>query len=114
MKLYQSVGPNPRVATMFVAEKGITVERVFVDIQAGENRQPDYLARNPAGGTPCLTIDDGSSIAESLAICEYLEEIHPSPPLIGLNAKDRAHTRMTMRAIDQNIVVPMANGFWSA
>ncbi len=114
MKLYQSVGPNPRVATMFIAEKGLTIERVFVDIQKGENRQPDYMARNPAGGTPCLTLDDGSSIGDSLAICDYLDETHPSPPLIGMNAKDRAHTRMMLRTVDQNVVVPMVNGFRSA
>ncbi len=114
MKLYQSIGPNPRVVTMFVAEKGLTIERDFVDIQAGENRQPAYLAKNPAGGTPCLEIDNGRFIAESVAICEYLEEHHPSPPLIGLNAEDRAMTRMAVRAIDQSVVVPMTNGFRSA
>jgi glutathione S-transferase len=114
MKLYQSIGPNPRVTTMFIAEKGLTIERVFVDIQAGENRQPDYLAKNPAGGTPALELDNGHFLAESVAICEYLEEVHPSPPLIGLNAEDRAITRMTVRSVDQNIVVPMVNGFRSA
>jgi glutathione S-transferase len=114
MKLYQSVGPNPRVATMFIAEKGITVERSYVDIQAGENRQADYLAKNPAGGTPCLELDNGHYIAESLAICEFLEEHHPSPPLIGMNAYERAQARMMIRSIDQNVVVPMSNGFRSA
>lgn len=114
MKLYQSIGPNPRVATMYVAEKGLTIERVFVDIQAGENRQTAYLARNPAGGTPCLEFDGGGHIGESIAICEYLEELHPSPPLIGSNAEDRARTRMTIRSIDQNVIVPMSNGFRSA
>jgi glutathione S-transferase len=114
VKLYQSVGPNPRVATMFVAEKGITIERVFVDIQGGENRQSDYLARNPAGGTPCLELDGGGHLAESIAICEYLEERHPSPPLIGSNAEERAQTRMMVRSIDQTVVVPMTNGFRSA
>ena len=72
MKLYQSVGPNPRVVTMYIAEKGISVDRVFLDIQAGENRQPAYLAINPHGGTPSLELDDGSHLSESLAICEYL------------------------------------------
>ena len=114
MKLYQSVGPNPRVATMFIAEKGITVERVFVDIQASENRQANYLAKNPAGGTPCLELDTGSFIFESTVICEFLEDHHPSPPLIGLNAVDRAQTRMMLRRVDQTIVVPMSNGFRSA
>ncbi len=114
MKLFQSVGPNPRVVTMFIAEKGVTIERQFVDIQAGENRQAAYLAKNPVGGTPCLETDDGRYIAESLAICEYLEERFPSPPLVGLTPEDRAMTRMTMRNIDQSIIVPMSNGFRSA
>lgn len=114
MRLFQSVGPNPRVATMFIAEKGVTIERVMVDIMKGENRKRDYLARNPAGGSPCLELDDGSVLPESLAICEYLEERHPSPPLIGANAEDRARTRAAVRLIDQQIVVPMTNGFRSA
>ncbi|MGL5838017.1 MAG: glutathione S-transferase family protein [Sphingorhabdus sp.] len=114
MKLYQSVGPNPRVATMFIAEKGVTIERVMLDIMAGENRQGDYLTKNPRGGSPCLELDDGSFLDESVAICEYLEEKYPSPPLIGLNAEDRAHTRAALRWVDQQVVVPMTNGFRSA
>ena len=114
MRLYQSVGPNPRVVTMFIAEKAIAVERAFIDILAGENRQPDYLAKNPAGGSPCLKLDDGSFVAESLAICEYLEELTPASPLIGTTAQERAFARAAMRAIDQNVVVPMTNGFRSA
>jgi glutathione S-transferase len=99
---------------MFIAEKGVTIERVMLDIIQGENRQPEHLARNPAGGSPCLELDDGSFLPESVAICEYLEEKHPSPPLIGLNAEDRAQTRATLRWVDQQIVVPMTNGFRSA
>ena len=114
MKLYQSVGPNPRVATMYIAEKGIAIERVFVDIQAGENRQPAYLAINPQGSTPALKLDDGSCLAESIAICEYLEELHPANPLIGATPQERAATRMMTRWVDQQIVVPMSNGFRSA
>lgn len=114
MRLYQSVGPNPRVVTMFVAEKGITIERVYLDIQGGENRQPGFLAKNPRGGSPCLELDDGSFLDESVAICEYLEERHPSPPLVGSNAEQRARTRAALRWVDQQIVVPMTNGFRSA
>jgi glutathione S-transferase len=114
MKLYQSVGPNPRVATMFIAEKSVTIERVMLDIMAGENRQDDYLTKNPRGGSPCLELDDGSFLDESVAICEYLEEIFPSPPLVGSNAAERAQTRAASRWVDQQIVVPMTNGFRSA
>ena len=114
MRLYQSVGPNPRVVTMFLAEKGIAVERTFVDIMTGENRQPPFLARNPAGHTPLLELDDGSHLAESLAICEYLEELNPAPPLIGSSASERAQTRALLRKIDQTVVVPMTIGFRGA
>lgn len=114
MRLFQSVGPNPRVATMFIAEKGVTIERVYLDIQAGENRQDEFLAKNPRGGSPCLQFDDGRYLDESIAICEYLEERFPSPPLIGSNAEERAQTRAAVRWIDQQIVVPMTNGFRSA
>lgn len=114
MRLYQSVGPNPRVVTMFLAEKGLAVERTFVDIITGENRQPPFLARNPAGHTPLLELDDGSHLAESLAICEYLEELNPAPPLIGSSASERAQTRALLREIDQTVVVPMTIGFRGA
>lgn len=114
MRLYQSVGPNPRVVTMFLAEKGIAVERTFVDIITGENRQPTFMARNPAGHTPLLELDDGSHLAESLAICEYLEELNPAPPLIGSSASERAQTRALLREIDQTVVVPMTIGFRGA
>lgn len=111
MKLYQSIGPNPRVVTMFIAEKGIAVPRHFIDIMASENRQPAYLAKNPAGGVPLLETDNGSFIAESLAICEYLEELHGTPALIGDTAERRAAARAVIRSVDQTIVVPMTNGF---
>ena len=114
MRLYQSIGPNPRVVTMYLAEKGIALERVYVDIVAGENRQPDFLAKNPAGGSPCLGLDDGSFLADSLAICEYLEELHPASPLLGTDPAQRAATRAMLRTVDQNVVVPMTNGFRSA
>jgi glutathione S-transferase len=114
MKLYQSVGPNPRVVTMYIAEKGISIDRVFLDIQAGENRQPSYLAINPHGGTPSLELDDGSHLSESLAICEYLEETQSGPSLIGTTPAERAATRAMTRWIDQMVVVPMGSGFRSA
>ena len=83
MKLYTGIGPNPRVVHICLAEKAIDIERISVDLMAGENRQQAHLARNPAGQLPCLELDDGSTIAEITAICEYLDEKHPSPPLVG-------------------------------
>jgi glutathione S-transferase len=111
MKLYTSIGPNPRVVKMFMAEKGLDVERIEVDLRAGENRREPYLAINPAGQTPALELDGGARITEIIAICEYLEEITPNPPLIGTTAEERAHTRMWMRRVDIKVAEPMANGF---
>ena len=114
MKFYNSIGPNPRVVKMFMAEKGIALPRVEVDLLGGENRQAAHLGRNPSGQTPTLELDTGDFIAEITAICEYLEEKHPTPPLIGASAEERAVTRMWTRRIDLQIAEPMLNGFRSA
>jgi len=114
MKLTTSFGPNPAVVTLFIAAKGLTVPTETIDIIAGENRQPGYLAKNPFGGTPLLELDDGTCLSESIAICEYLEELHPSPPLIGATAEARAVTRMWVRRIDLGYVQPMVAGFRGA
>ena len=114
MKLYDSIGPNPCVVKMFMAEKGVDVPRVTVDLMAGENRQPAHVVRNPGGQMPTLELDDGRYLAEVTAICEYLEEKYPSPPLIGTNAEERAMTRMWTRRVDLYIVEPMLNGFRAA
>jgi glutathione S-transferase len=111
MKYYNSAGPNPRVVNMFLAEKGVTLARERIDLKQGENRQPAYLARNPAGQTPALELDNGVVIAEVTAICEYLDETYPNPPLIGTSPEERAATRMWTRRIDLAIVEPLANGF---
>jgi len=114
MKLHDSVGPNPHVVRMFAAEKGIDLPRITVDLRGGENRTPDYVAKNPAGQTPCLELPDGTFLSEITVICEYLEELHPAPPLIGTTALERAETRMWTRRIDLGIVEPLSNGFRAA
>jgi glutathione S-transferase len=114
MKFYNSIGPNPRVVKMFMAEKGIDIPRVEVDLRAGENRQPAHLARNPGGQMPTLELDDGRYLAEVTAICEDLEELHPTPVLIGATPEERAMTRMWTRRVDLYIVEPMLNGFRAA
>ncbi len=111
MKLYTGIGPNPRTVEIFLAEKGLDLPRETVDLLAGENRRPPHTDRNPAGQIPCLELDDGSYLSEITAICEYLEELHPQPPLIGTTPEERARTRMWTRRIDLNIVEPLANGF---
>lgn len=114
MKFYNSIGPNPRVVKMFMAEKGIDIPRVEVDLLAGENRQAAHMSRNPSGQTPALELDDGSFLAEVTVICEYLDEKHPNPPLIGATAEERAVTRMWTRRVDLQIAEPMLNGFRAA
>lgn len=114
MKLYSSIGPNPRLVRLFAAAKGLSLPLVEVDIMAGENRQSDFLKINPTGTTPVLELDEGKRIAETTAICEYLEELHPEPRLIGATASERARTRMWWRRVDQMIVQPMTAGFRGA
>ena len=111
MQFYNSVGPNPRVVRMFMAERGITIPTTDVDLRGGENREAAYMAKNPIGQLPCLELDDGSVLAEITVICEYLDEITAGMSLIGANAQERAETRMWVRRLDLNIIEPMANGF---
>lgn len=98
MRFFNSVGPNPRVVSLFMAEKGVAIPEVTVDIRGGENRRAPYNeAVNPAGQTPALELDDGTILTEITAICEYLDELHPTPPLIGTTRQERAETRTTRR-----------------
>jgi len=111
MKLYQSIGPNPRVVLMFLEEKGAVIDRTFVDIMKGENRSPDFVAKNPFGQVPLLEMDNGSYLSESTAICGYIEEKFPAPALIGSTAEERAVTNMLIRRLDYDVVAPMTTGF---
>ena len=111
MKLYDSVGPNPRIVRMFMAEKGIEMPKQAVDLRKGENREAEHLKRNPHGQMPTLELDDGSYLSEITAICEYLEEKKPSPPMIGSTPEERAECRMWTRRVDLNICEMLANGF---
>ncbi|HEY2033428.1 MAG TPA: glutathione S-transferase family protein [Rhizomicrobium sp.] len=111
MKFYNSIGPNPRVVRMFMAEKGITIPSEDVDLMKGENRREPYLQKNSIGQMPALELDNGHCVTEITAICEYLEDTHPNPPLIGDNAEKKAETRKWTRRIDLNICEPIVNGF---
>ena len=111
MKLYNSLGPNPRLVRMFAQEKKLDLATEEVDIMGGENRQPAYLEKNPGGQLPALELDDGAVLAETVVICEYLEELHPEPALIGATPEERAHTRMWTRRIEAKIVQPLTDGF---
>jgi glutathione S-transferase len=111
MKIYESFGPNPRALRMFLLEKNLTIPTSAVDLMGAENRRPPYTDRNPGGQLPALELDDGRVIGETVAIFEYLEEKHPTPPLIGSTAEERAETRMWQRRIELNISEHLYNAF---
>lgn len=113
MKLYSSVGPNPRVVRFFMAEKGIELDTQDVDIMAGENLSDDYKALNPSAQSPCLQLDSGLVLAEITAICSYLDEMYPDNTLIGSTPEERAETRMWSRRLDAKILEPMSLSFRS-
>lgn len=95
MKLYDCAqAPSPRRVRMFMAEKGLTIETVQVDLRRGEHLTPGFRKINPASTVPVLVLDDGTAISEAVAICRYLEEIRPEPPLLGIDARDKALVAM--------------------
>jgi len=112
MKLYDSqMAPNPRRVRVFLAEKGVAVPTEQVDIATAANRQPEFRAKNPTGGVPVLELDDGTFLAESVAICRYFEELHPEPPLLGTDAQDRAVVEMWQRRMELELFGPIAQVF---
>ena len=112
MKLYDSIGPNPKLVRMFAAEKDFTFDEIAkVDLAGGENRRGAYLEKNPAGQLPCVELPDGRVIAETIAICEWIEELAPQPARIGTTPEERAETRMWVRRVEWKVTQPMADGF---
>lgn len=111
MLLYHGARPNPRAVRMFLAEKGLSIPMHDVDVDAGENRMPEFVARNPSGQVPVLELDDGTWLAETGAIFQYLEELYPQPPLIGRTPQERAETRMWQRRVERRITEPLYAAF---
>ena len=112
MKIYNSpTAPNPRRVRVFLAEKGVQVPYEDVDIGKAVNRQPEFRKKNPMAGVPVLELDDGTCIAESVAICRYFEELHPEPNLFGVGAKERAQVDMWNRRMEFNLLQPIADTF---
>ena len=106
MKLYDFTrAPNPRRVRIYLAEKGIQVPTEQVNIVSGDNRKPEFLSINPAGGVPVLQLDDGSYLPESLAIMEYFEELHPTPPMIGTTPVERARVRAAERYSELGVLM---------
>ena len=114
MKLYYfPVAPNPTKVRLYLAEKAhggspISLEGVLVNLREGEQKSPEHRARNPFGRLPVLELDDGSHLCESLAILEYLEELHAEPCLIGRDPRERARVRELERIADLGVLLPMA------
>ena len=112
MRLHDSrTAPNPRRARIFLAEKGIEVPTVEVDIAKRENATPEFLKLNPLGRLPVLELDDGSSICESVAICRYFEELHPEPNLLGASPRERAEIEMWQRRMELEVFLPISMTF---
>jgi glutathione S-transferase len=112
MRIYNSsTAPNPRRVRVFLAEKGIQVPYEEVDIGKAVNRGPEFKKKNPLATVPVLELDDGTCISESVAICRYFEELHPDPPLFGVDAKDRALVEMWNRRMELAVLQPIADAF---
>jgi glutathione S-transferase len=105
MKLYEMTGaPNPRRVRIFLAEKGITVPFVQVDMRKGEHKSPEFMKKNPSGKIPVLELDDGTCIAESVAICRYFEALHPKPSLFGATPKELGRIEMANRQLELELL----------
>ena len=101
MKLYDcKMAPNPRRARIFIAEKGIDIPTVELNIVEGENLEPEFLKINPRGLLPTLALDDGTCFDEVMAICRYFEEIQPDPPLLGRDAREKALVESRQRQME--------------
>ena len=103
--------PNPRRVRIFLAEKGITVPLQPVDLGALQHKSADFAAINPVQRVPALRLDDGSVIAESIAICRYFEALHPEPALFGAGARAIAEVEMWNRRLELNLLFPIAHVF---
>ena len=112
MKIYDfTFAPNPRRLRIFVAEKGLKIPIEQVDLFTGKNRTPEMLAKNPAGGLPLLELDDGSHLAESVAICRYLEGLHPQPNLMGKDSREQSFIEMWNRRIELGLFAAAGRAF---
>lgn len=110
MKLYMSFrAPNPRRVAIFVAEKELQIPQQTIDLGKLEHRSAEFLARNPLGRVPALELDDGRVLAETRAICTYLEGLQPEPNLMGRDATERAFIEMADRRMELHLFAGVAN-----
>jgi glutathione S-transferase len=112
MRLYDcKTAPSPRRVRIFLAEKGIEIETAQVDLGAGEQFSEAFRKINPDCVVPALELDDGSCISEVVAICQYLEETHPQPALMGVTSEERARVSMWNARVEQQGLWAMADAF---
>lgn len=112
MKLYDfNAAPNPRRVRVYLAEKSFAIPLAQVNLFKGEHRTPEFLAKNPFGRIPVLELDDGRVLSESMAICRFIEELKPSPPLFGRNREEHAFVEMWQRTAEYELLFPVANAF---
>ena len=110
MKIYDfHLAPNPRRVRIFLAEKSLAMVFEQVDIVSGKNREAWFIEKNPLGGLPVLEFDDGTYLAESVAICRYFEMAYPEPPLMGVGPRDCAFVEMWNRRMELEVFGPIAN-----
>ena len=111
-KLYDGGrAPNPRRVRIYLAEKGIEVPLVPVDMGALGHKQPDVASRNPLMRLPVLELGDGRILTESIAICRYFEALCPQPPLFGTGAFGQAEVEMWQRRVELHFMFPVAQAF---
>ncbi|MGY3449279.1 glutathione S-transferase family protein [Bradyrhizobium sp. USDA 4353] len=112
MKLYDSpTAPSPRRVRIFLAEKGVTIPTVQLDLRAGEQFQPEFRALNPQCTVPVLQLDSGAAITDIIAICRYIEELHPDPVLMGRDAEERAVIECWVRRIEWDGIYAIQEAF---
>jgi len=112
MKLYDTArAPNPRRVRIFLAEKGLALPTEQIDLMKGEQRGDGFTALNPLQRTPVLVLDDGTALSESVAICRYIEELEPDPPLFGTTVLGRALVEMWQRRIEFGLLLPVLFAF---
>jgi glutathione S-transferase len=101
-------GPNPRRVRIFLAEKGVGVPFEQIDIMQGRHKTPEFVKLNPRAAVPILVLDDGTVIAESVAICRYFERLHPEPPLMGVGPLGEAQVEMWNRRVELGLFYAVA------
>lgn len=112
MKFYDcAIAPNPRRARIFIAEKGLDIPKVEIDIVGGENLGDEFLSVNPRGLLPVLELDDGTRFDETMAICKYLEDLYPEPPLLGTTPVERAEIECLQRKMEFDGMIATSEAF---